>query len=174
MFKKILLSTSLLLSAQSFAVDPIYFGGTKYSYNINDFQPIIDVVSHNGSNVSYTAGYETLIDVYVDEYDDFYQDYPTLIFDARAEVSAINTDAPLILDYAVTCSGTDIGNDLDVVFSRQGRMIPARLTTFNTLKTNGTCKQLKVTILKQGNVTQNIESDINAIKFSALIGLALD
>ncbi len=160
-------------AAQASAADAIYIGGVKYSYQASDFTAITATTKVNGADVQYVAGYKISIPVYVDEPDDYY-DYATLIFDLKAEVSALAVTEPLKLSYDVSCSGIPIGSDMDLIFSKRGKVTPARLTVYEMNKTNGQCTSLDVLIRKQGSVSQNINTDISAIKFDALIAIQMD
>ncbi|MFC3033724.1 hypothetical protein ACFOEE_14465 [Pseudoalteromonas fenneropenaei] len=150
------------------AADPIYIGGTKYNYDINDFTPI-----YAAANSTHVIGYQADIPVYVDEWDEFYG-HPELIFDVRGELNASLGTAPLKVGMSVECSDIDIGYDADLVFQRRNVVIPARFSVYKRQVTEGKCKNLHVEIRKVDTSLTDTNATINSISFSTIIGLNLN
>lgn len=169
--------TALLagLAFNAAAADAIYIGGVKYSYSLADFTPISKTAVVDGKTVTYTAGYRKTLGVYVDEYDNDFGGYPGLVFDMRAEVSAaVAGTEPLKVSYDVSCSREAVGSDMDLIFQKRGRVVPARLSVYERKQTNGRCQALEVVILQAGSDSQNLANPIQSIKFDALIALELN
>jgi len=162
------------LAFNAVAAEAIYIGGVKYSYTKADFTPITKTVVHNGNNVTYTAGYRTNLAVYVDEYDADFGGYPNLMFDVRAEVMAAVGAEPLKVSYDVSCSQQPVGADMDLIFSKRGRVTPARLTVYERKQTNGQCQSLDIVIMQAGSDSQNIAAPIQSIKLDAMIALEMN
>ncbi|MDP4985605.1 hypothetical protein [Pseudoalteromonas tunicata] len=157
--------TALAFSFGVNAVEPIYVGGTQYSYTEADFNAI-----HLDGNV---IGYETEIDVLLDEYDEYLGGYPELIFDVSGHVVGTIGRLPMKVEMDVTCSGKDIGYDADLIINRRGQLTPARFSIYNRLKTEGQCKKLKLKIKKMDSSTSDTEATIDAFNVNLTIYLNL-
>lgn len=155
----------MLFTYGASAVEPIYVGGTQYSYTDSDFEPIFV----NGS----VTGYEAEIDVLLDEYDEYLGGYPELVFDISGGAAGSIGGQPLKVVMDASCSGIDVGYDADLILNRRGKLTPARFSIYKRLQTDGQCKKLKLKVSKMGSSVLDNEATIDAFNVNLIIYLNL-